>query len=70
MEQYKNVNEFIEKSPSEAQSILYELRKIILDTFPDIDEAIGYGVPQYKLGKKEWGFRLQKHMSQSGLILA
>lgn len=55
-----NVDEFISGSATEAQSILVELRKMIKDTFPDIEEKIGYGVPQYKYKRASLGISVAK----------
>ena len=60
MKQYKNVDEFIEKSSLEAQSILKNLREMFIETLPNVEEKIDYGVPQYKLGKKSFGLSVAK----------
>jgi hypothetical protein len=41
------VDEYFEKQPSPQQEICRALRSIILKTFPDIKEEMGYGVPTY-----------------------
>ncbi|MFX1587430.1 MAG: DUF1801 domain-containing protein [Promethearchaeota archaeon] len=42
------VEEYIEKQKSPQKEICQKLRKIILNTFPDIKEEMKYGVPYYE----------------------
>ena len=43
----KKVDDYIKKQKSPQRDILKKLRKIILKTFPDIDEQMLWGVPCY-----------------------
>lgn len=43
----EEVKEYIEKQSSPYKEILIELQKIILKTFPDINEEMKVGVPCY-----------------------
>jgi uncharacterized protein YdhG (YjbR/CyaY superfamily) len=45
---YKTVDEYIAAFPSNVQSILQELRKVIKDAAPDAQECISYQMPAYK----------------------
>lgn len=59
-----NVDEFIANAIAEAQPILEELRKMIKSSFPDIEEKIGYGVPQYKYKNLTLGMSVaSKHVT-------
>lgn len=60
MEKKGNVDQFIADSAAAAQPILTALRELIMASFPDIDEKIGYGVPQYKWGKVHLGLSVAK----------
>lgn len=42
------VDKYIEKQPSPQKDILNKLRKLILKTFPKINEEIKMGVPWYE----------------------
>jgi hypothetical protein len=44
----KEVDDYIEKQKSPQKEICKKLRKIILDTFPDIKEEMKLGVPWYE----------------------
>jgi hypothetical protein len=44
----KKVDEYIKKQKSPQKEILQKLRKIILKTFPKINEEIKMGVPWYE----------------------
>ncbi len=44
----EGVNEYIEKQKSPQKEIIQELRRIILETFPDITEEMKLGVPWYE----------------------
>lgn len=45
----KNVDEYIATFPMEIREILEEVRTIILETAPEAQELISYGMPGYKL---------------------
>ena len=49
---FTSVNEYITSFPLEIQDILVNIRNIILDTCPDAEESISYGMPAYKYLKK------------------
>jgi len=44
----EDVNKYTEKQKSPQKEIIQELRKIILETFPDINEEMKLGVPWYE----------------------
>ena len=48
----KNVDEYIETSPTEIKSILKAIRAIILKNAPNAIESISYGMPAYKINRK------------------
>lgn len=60
MEKPTNVDEFISGSVTAAQPLLVGLRKMIKDTFPEVEEKIGYGVPQYKYKRASLGMSVAK----------
>lgn len=60
MEKPQSVEQFIENAVPEAQPILIALRKLITETFPGIQEKIGYGVPQYKYANAGLGMSTAK----------
>jgi hypothetical protein len=78
----KKVDEYIEKQESPQKEIILKLRKIVFQTFPDIEEEMKWGVPTYAKGKYylvalkdhvNFGFSLeslskeeQKHLEGSG----
>ncbi|MEL1242601.1 iron chaperone [Flavobacterium flavipallidum] len=43
-----NVDEYIHSLSEETQKIAQQIRCIILNTAPDCDESISYGMPAYK----------------------
>ena len=45
------VDEYIEKQKSPQKEICLQLRRIIFRTFPDIEEAMKWGVPAYDKGR-------------------
>jgi hypothetical protein len=47
----KKVEEYIEKQKSPQREICLELRRIVIQTLPDIDEEMKWGVPTYAKGK-------------------
>jgi hypothetical protein len=47
----KEVDRYIEKQKSPQKEICIKLREIIVNTFPDIEEEIKWGVPSYGNGK-------------------
>jgi hypothetical protein len=55
------VEEYIEKQNSPQKEICQKLRKIILNTFPDIKEEMKYGVPYY--GNKYYIVALKTHVN-------
>ncbi len=44
----KSVDEYIASAPEETQGKLKELRKTILETVPEAEESISYGLSAYK----------------------
>ena len=53
MQDYKNINEYINKSPKEYQAILLAVREIVINTVPKAQEMIAYGMPAYKYNNKQ-----------------
>ncbi|MFA5366866.1 MAG: DUF1801 domain-containing protein [Dehalococcoidia bacterium] len=47
----KKVDDYIQKQHSPQQEICRALRKLILETFPDIEEEMKWGVPAFADGK-------------------
>lgn len=47
----KKVETYIEKQKSPQKEICRQVRKIILTTFPEIEEEMKWGVPTYGGGK-------------------
>lgn len=43
------VDAYIGKQPAEAQPVLQRVRRIIRRALPGAEEAIGYGIPVYRL---------------------
>jgi len=46
------IDAYISQFPDDVQSILRNIRKLILDVSPDAVESIAYGMPAYRLNKK------------------
>lgn len=44
----KTVDEFVTESPKEACPVLEEIRMVIKEAVPDVEETMGYGKPYYK----------------------
>jgi uncharacterized protein YdhG (YjbR/CyaY superfamily) len=44
----KTVNEFVAESPVAAHSVLAQIRIIIKEAVPEVEETMGYGKPYYK----------------------
>ena len=49
---FNTVDEYIASFPENTQTLLREMRKIILQTAPEAKESISYGMPAYKLNGK------------------
>lgn len=52
----KDFDSYLASAPAESIEKLKELRQIILETFPDCEELINYGIPAFSLikgGKRE-----------------
>ncbi len=47
MKTYKNVSDYIKSADKEKQGLLREIRTIVIDTVPDAQEGIAYGMPAY-----------------------
>jgi uncharacterized protein YdhG (YjbR/CyaY superfamily) len=47
-----NVEAYIAGFPTETQTILLKIRKLILELAPNAEEDISYGMPAYKTYKK------------------
>jgi len=48
----KNTDDYIKSFPKDVRQRLDQIRAIIKHTAPDVDEAISYGMPAYKLNGK------------------
>ena len=59
--EYKTVDEYIAAFPSNVQSILQELRKVIKDAAPDAHECISYQMPSYKQNRYLLSFAAWKN---------
>ncbi|MEX0649808.1 MAG: DUF1801 domain-containing protein [Candidatus Andersenbacteria bacterium] len=46
---FKTVPEYIDAFPKDVQKLLRDMRRTIRKAAPDAQEAIGYGIPAYKL---------------------
>jgi uncharacterized protein YdhG (YjbR/CyaY superfamily) len=44
----KTVDQFIAEAPAEARPLLQQIRKIVRQAVPDVEETMGYGKPYYK----------------------
>ena len=49
---YKSIDEYISKQPTEVQKILEKIRKTIKEAAPNATEAISYQMPTFKLNGK------------------
>jgi len=65
MQETKTIDDYISGFPSHVQIILQKIRKIIIESNPNLIEMINYWVPTYKLDWKNmvhfWAFK--KHIS-------
>ncbi len=50
---FDTVDEYISSFPEEVSQRLEEIRAIIKETAPDVVEGMGYGMPSYKLNKRQ-----------------
>ena len=44
----KTVDEFVTEAPVEARAVLEQIRSVVKQAVPDVDETMGYGKPYYK----------------------
>ncbi|MDB5182502.1 MAG: hypothetical protein JWO47_286 [Candidatus Saccharibacteria bacterium] len=44
----KTVDEFIAESPEETRPVVEQIRKIVKQAVPEVEETMGYGKPYYK----------------------
>ena len=44
----KTVDAFVAESAAEARPLLEQLRKVVKQAVPDVEETMGYGKPYYK----------------------
>lgn len=44
----KTVDEFVAEAPAEARPVLEQIRTVVKQAVPDVDETMGYGKPYYK----------------------
>jgi uncharacterized protein YdhG (YjbR/CyaY superfamily) len=44
----KTVDEFVSESPAESHPVLEQIRTIVKQAVPDVEETMGYGKPYYK----------------------
>lgn len=47
--QFKTMDEYIASFPKDIQDILKSLRRVIIESAPQAEEAISYGIPTFKL---------------------
>lgn len=50
--QPQTIDDYIKTFPADIQKLLQTLRKTIKELAPDSEEAISYGMPTFKLNKK------------------
>lgn len=63
MEEFKDVDEYIENFPAEVQLLLQNVRQTIIDSAPGAKEVISYSMPGYKLdGMLVWFAGYSKHI--------
>lgn len=43
------VDAYVEKQPAEARPVLQRVRRLVRRTLPKAEEAIGYGIPAYRV---------------------
>ena len=70
MKMYKarNVGDYIRGAKKEAQPILKELREIMKETVPEVEEKISWGVPFYRYNGLLGGFVALKGHVSFGLV--
>jgi uncharacterized protein YdhG (YjbR/CyaY superfamily) len=44
----KTVDEFVQESPVETRPVLEQIRIVVKQAVPDVEETMGYGKPYYK----------------------
>ncbi len=49
---YQNIDEYHSAFPEEAQKRMQQIREIIKETAPEVQEVISYQIPAFKIGKK------------------
>lgn len=49
---FKTIDEYVESFPTDVQKILQELRKIIRDEIPGVEETIHYSMPTFNYNGK------------------
>jgi uncharacterized protein YdhG (YjbR/CyaY superfamily) len=60
--QYKTIDEYIARFPKNVRGILEELRRVIKETAPAVEETISYGIPTLDLnGRHLVHFAAYKH---------
>lgn len=47
-----SIDEYISKYPNEVQNVLQKIRKLIKEITPNSVELISYGIPTFKLNRK------------------
>lgn len=52
MTEIKNVDSYLDSFSQETREVLVQLRDIILNAAPNLEEGISYGMPAYKYKKK------------------
>lgn len=65
MQEYKNIDEYIVLFPEEVQEILKKIRRMVHEIIPNVEEAISYGIPTFRVaGKNVFHFAAYKdHVS-------
>jgi len=49
---YKTIDEYIARFPKNVRDILEELRRVIKETAPRVEETISYGIPTFDLNRR------------------
>lgn len=52
MQSFKTIDEYIAQFPKDVQEKLEKMRRVIHESVPNLDEAISYGMPTFKLKGK------------------
>lgn len=57
----KTVDEFVAEAPAEARPVLEQIRRVVKQAVPGVEETMGYGKPYYKYHGWMTGITLYTH---------